>query len=276
MGLFIYGVNYFFRALRLFKFINANHKVDFITVAKSSGMHGFYNYFLPVRSGDLTLPLLLNVYGSIPLTTGIKLLIKIRLQDFISLGFIICSASLMLQGDKEHASFRNLLLLFGMILTAGPYLAIYFIRNKSSYLPDFLLNKFLQNSPGYPKLLELLLSFFIWLLTGSTLYCVAKALSLPLSFEAVWLIIALQLPLQLLPVQGLANAGNHELGWIGALSLLGISTQSAVNYALSSHIILILYVIILGGVSASLPPYRKHQITKTSSYNSDTAPSERE
>jgi hypothetical protein len=62
----------------------------------------------------------------------------------------------------------------------------------------------------------------------------------------VWLLISLQLPLQLIPVQGVANAGNHEGGWVAGLLIVGFSAQQAVEFALTSHVILISYVLVLG------------------------------
>ena len=58
-----------------------------------------------------------------------------------------------------------------------------------------------------------------------------------------------QLPLQLIPIQGFANSGNHEGGWIAGLALLGIPTSEAVDFSLTSHALLIIYVLALGIVA---------------------------
>jgi hypothetical protein len=52
--------------------------------------------------------------------------------------------------------------------------------------------------------------------------------------------------LQLIPVQGFANAGNHEGGWIAALAILGVPVSEGLEFALTSHAIILLYVLLLG------------------------------
>jgi hypothetical protein len=67
----------------------------------------------------------------------------------------------------------------------------------------------------------------------------------------------MQLPLQLLPVQGLANSGNHEGGWVAALVLMGFNAQEALKFALASHGVLIGYVALLGLVAVFMGYHKK-------------------
>jgi uncharacterized membrane protein YbhN (UPF0104 family) len=84
------------------------------------------------------------------------------------------------------------------------------------------------------------------------LWCVTVAMHLDISFGEMVLLIAVQILMQFIPVQGLANSGNHEGGWVFALTLLGYSVESAVEFALVSHLLIMLYVSILGLVAFSI------------------------
>ena len=68
-----------------------------------------------------------------------------------------------------------------------------------------------------------------------------KSIGLNLTIAEVTFISVIQFPLQLLPLQGFANSGNHEGGWVASLVFMGFETQQAMNYALISHGVIILY-----------------------------------
>ncbi|MHA1974847.1 MAG: lysylphosphatidylglycerol synthase domain-containing protein, partial [Candidatus Hodarchaeales archaeon] len=73
MGLGCYFLNYVTRAYRLWML--SQKQVSFFPAAvKSSCLHGFYSYFLPLRSGDLSLPLLLRFNAKLPLIQGSSIL----------------------------------------------------------------------------------------------------------------------------------------------------------------------------------------------------------
>lgn len=255
-GIFFYFVNYSLRALRFHQYLLFDDSIKYKYLLKSAGFHGFYNYFLPVRSGDATLPFFLNIYCSIPLSSGFKVLLKARLQDIITLGGILCLVVLFYKLQLTGYT-RLIFLIFGLFLISGPYLLIYLVRNNLKILPKKMRLNLVQNPPDYPKVRELLMSLSIWCCTGGTIFGVVKSLDIPLNFLDIWFLISIQLPLQLLPVQGLANAGNHELGWASALKILGVDFNTSVNFALSSHLILIIYVLLLGIVSILLPPIKR-------------------
>ena len=100
---------------------------------------------------------------------------------------------------------------------------------------------------------EIIISLIIWFFIGCTLFSIVIALAIPLSFLDIWFLTAIQLPLQLIPIQGVANAGNHEIGWVAGFSILGISPEIGLGFALASHVAIILYVALLGLVGMLVP-----------------------
>ena len=99
------------------------------------------------------------------------------------------------------------------------------------------------------KCREVIQSLGIWMGIGGCLFCAARAVGLPLGPGDAVFLISVQLPFQLIPIQGFANAGNHEGGWIAALAILGIPASSGLVIALASHALVFVYVVSLGVVS---------------------------
>jgi uncharacterized membrane protein YbhN (UPF0104 family) len=99
------------------------------------------------------------------------------------------------------------------------------------------------------NLREVIQSLGVWMGIGGCLFCAARAVGLSLGLGDAIFLISVQFPLQLIPIQGFANAGNHEGGWIAALAILGIPASSGLVIALTSHALVFVYVVSLGMVS---------------------------
>ena len=102
------------------------------------------------------------------------------------------------------------------------------------------------NTASHIRKGDLINSLAIWIAIALSLWCVAASIRLNITFGQMILLIAMQLVMQFIPIQGLANAGNHEGSWLLALTLLGHSVESALEFALISHILILLYVLLLG------------------------------
>jgi hypothetical protein len=97
-----------------------------------------------------------------------------------------------------------------------------------------------------------LLTCAIWLSIALGIWCIAAAIRLPIAAVDIVLLIALQLVMQFIPIQGFANSGNHEGGWVAALVLMGFPTGEALKFALSSHAVILIYVLIVGLIAVAL------------------------
>jgi len=254
MGLGCYFLNYVTRAYRLWML--SQKQVSFFPAAvKSSCLHGFYCYFLPLRSGDLSLPLLLRLNAKLPLMKGSSILLKARFLDLFSLGLLLVGASLF-SAPQLQPFIRGIFFLSGVALFILPYGAVFLLKVGNNRLKNVLSKRVGEMEVTYFTGREVLVSLFLWFWSGCTTFCVIKSLSIPLNFMDVWFLAAIQLPLQLFPFQGLANAGNHEAGWLAALSLLGITPAEGLPLSMASHVIIICYVAVLGSLALMLPsPY---------------------
>ena len=252
-GLFCYLINYLARARRIQAYSNNSIQL-FPDTLRITCLHGFASYFRPMRSGDLTLPALLKFYHGVPIIQGSRILLRARLMDILSLGILLTGAAIF-SAPQLNLQWRILFLVTGISFTGLPYLLIALTRSKKEWLVQVLqkIKAEKEKQIRFPKTKELLYSLTIWFWTGCTTFCVIRSLDIPLAFPDVWFFAAIQLPLQLLPVQGLANSGNHEAGWLAALKLLDIAPPDAMAVTLASHIILIGYVLSLGAMAVILP-----------------------
>jgi uncharacterized membrane protein YbhN (UPF0104 family) len=255
-GLFCYGFNYFLRAVRLD--VLSRWRINIWPNAiYASSLHGFVTYLLPLQFGDLSLPIILKNSDNIKLSEGSAILVRTRLLDMVSLGTFMIAAALM-SDIRMRISLRVAWILIGCFLFTIPLVVHRVMTCKwmqsqrfGGFLKPFVeVGKFSAN--------EYLLSLGIWTSIASMFFCVAKAVNLHISFGEIWLLLSIQLPLQMIPIQGLANTGNHEAGWIAALSLIGIPVATAAKFAVTSHIIILCYVLLLGIVPLFVNP--KNQI----------------
>lgn len=243
-GFVFYVMNYVFRGTRLR--IMTGYRIDFFKEAfHFSILHGFLSYLLPMRTGDASLPILLKATNKIDLKNSISVLLKSRIIDLSMVGCFTCFGALM--GARIISSMvQGLWLLSGFLIMLSWFffkkigsIGNYLIKKKFEY--DFDISTiFLFNHK------EFLHTFIVWVFIYISQYCMIRSIGLNLQLSEVIFISAIQFPLQMLPVQGLANSGNHEGGWVSSLVLMGFGTQDALKYAIASHGVLILYVALLG------------------------------
>ena len=243
-GLGCYLVNYLFRAIRL-KIISVSRLKLWPDTIHTVCFHGFATYMLPFRTGDLVLPVILKTVSDIRITDGGKMLLKARLLDFSTLGFWMLGASAFLC-DSISKPYRVAWFLIGIFMCFTPVIVKHVGIFARTRLRGFLNYISVFETVGKVKPLECAVSLGIWAAVGACFYCTARAIGLTLGMGDIWFIISVQLPLQLIPLQGVANAGNHEGGWVAALAVIGIPVSEGLMFALTSHAVLLSYVLVIG------------------------------
>jgi hypothetical protein len=249
-GFFCIFTNYCFRALRLYVLTDGRLNVWPDGIYCTS-MHGFATYMLPLRSGDLSLPFLLKATAAIELKEGALVLFKARLLEVFTLGIWFVVASIF-PSSILPAPIIIAIALSGVLMMLSPLILKKLFG--LSILPFDIVRRTAKklSQTSRMRLREILLTIGIWISIALGLWCVTVAIQLPLPFMDVFFLIALQLAMQLMPVQGFANSGNHESGWAGALILMGHPADAALKFALTSHAIILVYVLFLGLIALAL------------------------
>lgn len=246
VGVLIYYLNYLLRALRLR--ILLPRKLAFwpdgIWIAC---FHGMTTYLFPMRTGDLSLPMLLKSHCGVDLMAAGRVLVKARLLDVMSLGCFTLFAAVALPAPVSPF-FRVVWIGAGTTMVLFPQMVRFLLRFHGWKKIRLLRQLAEVGRVSRFRRAEIGISLGIWLAISGGLYCAARAIHLPIGVGGILFLVTVQLPLQLLPIQGIANAGNHEGGWMAALSLLGIPSDAALRFALTSHTLLLLYVLAISPV----------------------------
>ena len=250
VGLICFLINYSFRATRIHVLTN-NGIATFPDGLYCSSMHGFATYMLPVRTGELSLPLLLKATAGVEIKEGIKVLFKARLLDVLVLGFWLLAAA-VLPGTTLPMTYKAAMAVLGLAMVFSP---IVLGHLSGRVLVHFKwMNKIAkavaENSTFKKK--EILFSIAIWIASASMLWCITAAMHLSMSMDELLFLVAIQLVMQLFPIQGFANSGNHESGWIAAMMLTGYPSNIALQFALASHALILVYVLFIGLIALIL------------------------
>lgn len=244
LGLICFLINYFFRAARIH--VLTKRKISVLPDGiYCSSLHGFATYMLPIRAGEFSLPFILKSTASIDIKEGVKILYKARLLDILILGFWLIAAS-MLPDSTLPMSYKLSMSALGLLMVFSP---IILSKLSSRVLVHFKrmsgIAKAVAEHSAFNKT-EIILSAAIWIASATMLWCITAAMHLAMSIDELLFLVAIQLVMQLFPIQGFANSGNHESGWIAAMMLIGYPANVSLKFALASHAIVLLFVLFLG------------------------------
>ncbi|MGH2462754.1 MAG: lysylphosphatidylglycerol synthase transmembrane domain-containing protein [Candidatus Limnocylindria bacterium] len=220
----------------------------------------FVNCLVPAKLGDLYRAFLLkgNFGGSASRTVG-TIFVE-RIADVVVIFSLALAAGFWSFRGRQRPEV-DLIFVLGFLLVAILVVLLVVLRYAGHHVQRFLpgrvegfYTRFREGSTGAltPRSVAAIgiLTFFIWLAEGVRVLLVVKALDLPdaqLGISAavfVALIAALLTAIPLTP----AGLGFVEAGIIGALTLYGVSGESAVAIALTDRAISILTVIVFGGL----------------------------
>lgn len=250
LGLTCFLINYFFRAARV-RVLTKRTIAVFPDAVYCSSLHGFATYMLPMRAGELSLPFILKSTAGIDITEGAKILYKARLLDVVVLGFWLIVAAI-LPFSELPIMYKVSMAVLGLLMVSSPVV----LGNLSGrFLVHFKriasMAKAVADYSTFNKT-EILLSAAIWIASATMLWSIAAAMHLSMSMDELLFLVAIQLVMQLFPIQGFANSGNHESGWMAAMMIIGYPADISLQFALASHAIVLVFVLFLGLVALIL------------------------
>lgn len=263
LALLTYALNYVFRTLR-FQVLLTTEEVSFWQLYAVTSLYGMYNYLLPAKSGEITFVALAKNRLNISLTLGASSLIFVRFFDFATIAlflpfvlvanlktlplWLVCASLIYIMA----IIFVGLFLYFFLQREYAPKINPSTWRAKLDNLvlgfqeaaKDVLLQK---------KYIPLFLyTVFIWLCIYTNFYLLTLSLGYRFDYFQVVVISIIMIPMTLLPIQGFANLGTHEVGWITAFAIFNQPEQLGVTMAFSSHVLLLLFVLVLGALGLFL------------------------
>ncbi len=125
-GLGCYGINYLLRALRIRVILKDGIRM-WPDAVYTACLHGLATYLLPFRSGEFTLPVILNKSFDFKFSDGARVLLKARLLDLFALGLWILLAALLIDFPMPVMVYRGWVIL-GIVLTIFPLMLRWVVK----------------------------------------------------------------------------------------------------------------------------------------------------
>lgn len=211
----------------------------------STALHGFASYVLPLRLGELVLPIMMRRQGISGLPRSLGGLLLVRIYDAF---LVMMAGAVVFLARPDLAPVATFEFEDG--LSTGLMSTFVFVFCTAGL---WLVGRRLPASGGCKDRAQFsLLSVTIWLSVTGMNMAVLRALGLDVQPVLLLLLLVLGVAVMVTPIQGFAGLGGHQLVWVLALAASGRSAEAALEVALASHILIIFYVCVLGVVGLGL------------------------
>jgi uncharacterized membrane protein YbhN (UPF0104 family) len=265
LALLVYLVNVVLRALRFANLIYSRpvHWLDLVPV---SALHNVLVYLMPAQSGDVTYVFIAKNRLDLPLSEGTATLLASRYYDVSLVALILALLLPFSRSGMPDWIFRTAVM-FCFIVLSGALAILVFLRvsqpgsnnaaaGGGENLPARIRSAWKKFTAGLREIQShgahariALLTAGIWLCIYLNYYSAVQGMGLPISFHQIVIISVVMISLTLLPVQGFANVGTHEIGWASVLVAFHYPYDTALAIAVGSHFVFLMSVLISGGIA---------------------------
>ncbi|MDT8385089.1 MAG: lysylphosphatidylglycerol synthase transmembrane domain-containing protein [Gammaproteobacteria bacterium] len=253
-GIILVFLSYSLRALRVYDYFLADTRGRFALCLRLSLQHNLLNNLLPMRSGELSFPLLMAHGFAIPAMRSVPALLWFRLLDLHTL----IAFALLVLGERFIGQTAGALL--GLAWMVLPWLGFQLygawqrrLRHHPGTIGKFL-HQVLESLPQQPRLFwrswlwtllnwAIKLAVFAWILT----------LFADIPLGTAWIGATLGDFTSVLPIHGIAGAGTYEAGVVAGLAPFGIPPTTALQAAVNLHLFVLGCTLLSGLVSLLLP-----------------------
>jgi len=239
LSLLFYSLTYFLRAERFF--LAFKRRIGRLELVAVMAVHTFFNNLLPMRAGELSLPLILKRLFGVEFQSSGGVLLFMRVLDLLSLSFLFSLSTVALALSKGEAPLLYLSFIIFFVLVVASLFLFKLLRFLSKrwivFEGLFLIAKELS---AFRALLKLFLqSLGIWLLKFFSFYFILKAAGLSFGFFETVFVSTFGEITSVLPLHSFGGFGTYEAGLVGGFKLLGLKTSYALTVAFYFHILLL-------------------------------------
>jgi len=267
--------SYLLRALRLLDLFTLLAWRRLLPALKLILIHNLLNGLLPLRSGEVSFPLLMASCFSIPLQRSLPALLWLRLID---LYVVLLLALLALLSTLYPTITSQQLLLIALVVLLLPLLLLP-LRNqlimrlvRVDNRPRRWLRRLLEGLPqqvgGMVRLL--LWSAANWGLKLAVLAWLLAQFLPSLPFAAAWWGAIGGDLTSVLPIHAPAGLGTYEAGVTAALLPWSVTAAAALPAAVNLHLALLTVMLLGGAIGALLPGC--HALNRQRLFEGDTPP----
>lgn len=261
LALIAYLVNICLRALRFSNLIYTR-RIHWLEIVPVSALHNILMYLLPAKTGDAAYIFLAKNRLDVSMTEGTATLLAARYYDFAVIALVLTFILPFTKNEMPGWIFQSSILFCALVILGTAFIFA-FLRFGKETQPEpaknfraRLANAWIKFIAGLREiqshgahLRTALLTAGIWLCIYLNFYSAAQSMSLPISFHHVVIISIVMIPLTLLPIQGFANIGTHEVGWASVLVAFHYPYETALAVAAGSHFVLLISVVVSGGAA---------------------------
>ncbi len=247
-------LSYAARGFRIYDYFLPTTQCGFTACLKLTLIHNLLNNLLPMRSGELSFPLLMNRYFATPLPRSVAALIWFRLMDL----YALAAVALITVGG--HWLDRNLVIVLTFIWLSLPWLLFRWspalaLARISRHLPPLWQERLAAARKGLPQTPVAFWRAWFWTLCNWLVKLAVFAwilqLFAPMPTAAAWLGAIGGDLTSVLPIHGIAGAGTYEAGVVAALLPFGVPAAAALIAAINLHLFM-LGLSLAGGALALL------------------------
>ena len=265
-ALMLFGLNYVLRSVRFTILLGLPLIATFWSMLRVVCLHNALNYMLPARLGELSFIYLARRERAVSISAGTVSLMAARFFDLIAMGMWLTLAALLLprQGSVSIRELRLTGLASVAVVALAWWLAPTLLGGMERGMACLPLGQLVvrisafvgQVRRGLLMLgswrvysLVMLTSLTMWLGVFSIYYCLLRAFDLNVGLAEVIIGSSLFSLSNVLPVHGLLGFGTTEALWTVSFALVGMDTGSSVVTGFATHIVILVYVLGLGGLA---------------------------
>jgi uncharacterized membrane protein YbhN (UPF0104 family) len=253
-GIILIFLSYSLRALRVYDYFLTDTRGQFGVCLRLSLQHNLLNNLLPMRTGELSFPVLMARCFAVPAMRSVPALLWFRLLDLHTLiAFALFVISEPFIGQMPGAA-------LGLAWMTLPWLGFKLYGAWQIRLTHhtgkigILIRRVLESLPQQPHLFwrswlwtllnwAIKLAVFAWILT----------LFAEIPLGTAWIGATFGDITSVLPIHGIAGAGTYEAGIVAGLTPFGIKPAEALQAAVNLHLFVLGCTLLSGLLSLLLP-----------------------
>lgn len=266
LSLLVYAASYVGRGLRLMSLMPG--AAGLVHATSISTRHIFLAVIMPFRTGEASLPLMLNRECGRPLVESASVLGITRVLDLLAvavcllLGLAFSTGAAASSGDATQvatlASLVLAALLAGLALMRPICRALSPLA-ESNRRPVALLGRLAESVAALRTgqlLRSTLITLLTWVCTYGACWILLRAMTAPPALGAAAASVSFAQSLvgttglhllAVMPIAPVASIGSWELGWTTGYTLVGLPVREAAASAIVSHIVIFAFIALIGG-----------------------------
>lgn len=267
LGLIVSMFNIFIRAYRFHVLISSRNP-RLRDLFKVQCLFSMFAYLFPFRSGEISFLYLMKKKLQIQLGESAAMLVVVRVFDYLIVSFLFF---VMLFIMWERIPYKvgiivSPVILILVVIFISLFTIIWKGEKIGQFLEDISKKKWISATSIFHTIMDKLreiifsikkihekkvytkiifLSLLSWITVAISFYVITRCVGYEISYLTAICLTVLLFPVSF--IQGVGNLGTHEAEWIPVLMLFGFTQKNAIIASLSSHIVILLFTMLIGG-----------------------------